>query len=59
MLRCVPDAARVGTLLADAWAQATGGVARPVDLRAPGVADPVLAPDASLAPEGRAVLAGR
>jgi hypothetical protein len=31
MLRCVPDALRVGRLLADAWAQETGGAARPVN----------------------------
>ena len=30
MLRCVPDAVRVGRLLADAWAQTTGGAARAV-----------------------------
>jgi hypothetical protein len=31
MLRCVPDAARVSRILADAWTQATGGTAaRPV-----------------------------
>jgi hypothetical protein len=30
MLRCVPDGARVGRLLADAWARSTGGVALPV-----------------------------
>ena len=30
MLRCVPEGARVGRLLADAWARSTGGVALPV-----------------------------
>jgi hypothetical protein len=31
MLRCVPDAARVSRILADAWSAATGGAtARPV-----------------------------
>lgn len=30
MLRCVPDAARVARIVADAWSQATGGVAHPV-----------------------------
>jgi hypothetical protein len=30
MLRCVPDGLRVGRLLADAWADATGGAALPV-----------------------------
>jgi len=30
MLRCVPDAARVARIVADAWSQATGGVVHPV-----------------------------
>ncbi len=52
MLRCVPDGARVGRLLADAWAQATGGSARPVESR-PG--ETAGAPVA----DGRPALAGR
>ncbi|MFO0459636.1 MAG: photosynthetic complex putative assembly protein PuhB [Burkholderiales bacterium] len=58
MLRCVPDAARVGRLLADAWAQSTGGAARPLGARVAGAAGPALAPQTGLAPEGRTALAG-
>jgi hypothetical protein len=59
MLRCVPDAARVGALLADAWSQATGGAVRPAGVRVEGAAEPMHAPEAPRAPEGRAALAGR
>jgi hypothetical protein len=52
MLRCVPDALRVGRLLADAWAQETGGTARPVN--------PAADPSGSrLRPDGQTALAGR
>jgi hypothetical protein len=51
MLRCVPDALRVGRLLADAWAQETGGAARPVN--------PAADPSGSrLRPDRQTALAG-
>jgi hypothetical protein len=59
MLRCVPDAARVGRLLADAWSQATGVAVRPVDVRPEGATGPSLAPESGLATDGRTALAGR
>lgn len=51
MLRCVPDALRVGRLLADAWAQHTGGAARPVNL-------PADQAGSRLRPDGQPALAG-
>ena len=59
MLRCVPDAARVGALLAEAWSQTTGTALRPAGSRVAGAAEPAPVADAPRAPEGRAVLAGR
>lgn len=52
MLRCVPDAARVGRLLAQAWSSATGVPARPVDTaNAPA--------SGARSPEPQTALAGR
>jgi hypothetical protein len=56
MLRCVPDGSRVGQLLADAWARATGGEALPVEAGgAPGSRESSAGPQPCGAPQAASV----
>ncbi len=59
MLRCVPEGARVGRLLADAWAQVTGGAARAIEGRAADEGRGADGATGALQPDGHAALAGR
>ena len=56
MLRCVPDGERVAALLAQAWAEATGGIVRTAPAQAPAASPELVRPPAPAAPHagGRA-----